>query len=446
MFAFSNYLQEMDLAVYLKLLAIVLPVYLIITWKFFLNIFDPLLSYVVMNSFSISLVVYMYLKSDVKPFLFTAFCLDVSFFWAGFFVFYSLSKRSFKNNFTILFSPTNPMNGRLYLKVSMVILLFASIALFTFRGAPIFSENPSNAKVELYAGGFGFVRYIQMIFPSIISGLSISFIIRHAILSKNSSFFQPANFFHFLCLVIVGLLLITLGGKSSLMSIVIFLGLGLTYLNFARYSLLYRKMLLGTVMAFFCAILYVFFVAFLTTGNFEESLNLLIIRSVASGDIFFFFYRYSIDSAFSEFGLLNFLHYLANPITSILRIENPTFGLGPFVLNYATGWPLSSFGPNAQFPVVGNIFFGHSFSWLFSFCLGMLLSFLRYGIIGYLTKLGTPGRIFYFFIIGFSTYIPSDLILIIQLTFMFFVFSCFVITAVGILKIYNRFSVCVHAL
>jgi len=418
-----NYLQAMNPYVYLALLAFILPTYLYLTRNFYLNIFDPVAMYIVMNSFAICLVMYMFIFDEIGYKSFSIFLLNNVFFWTGYAVIFVRYKTLYDQRLIKILNSVRSNESYVGIVLLTIVTVAVSILLFLSRGVPVLSENPSDAKILLYEGGFGPVRYIHMNFIPIIVGLSAIGIVLCFASCKKPSLLQRGNFRYIIIFTIVSLLLVAMGSKGSLLSITTFLSVGLYYLKINNMKQIYDKFIYITYVAFASAVAYLILIAFLTTGSSYDILSHIIVRFVASGDVFLYYYKYNLSDYYVNHGLKDFLLYIINPVASILRVAEPDFPMGAEILHYATGWAITSFGPNAQFPVIGDIFFGPAFSWLYSLTLGMLTGYLRIGSVKYLMRFGSYGTVLYLFLWSTSITIPGDLILFIQLTFMFILFS-----------------------
>lgn len=417
------YLQNMNQITYIILLFIILPASLFLTRKSYFNIFDPTAAYIIMNSFAICLVVYMYLYNDIGIKSLSIFILNQFFFWMGHLFIINKYKPMYSQHLTIIMGAIRRGNVFIGIVLMTMLLVTASVLLFVSRGVPILAENPGEAKVLLYEGGFGPVRYIQINFIPILIGLTLLAIILGAVNNKKNILMHISNIRYIIVLLLVVLLLVTMGSKSSLLAVITFLSMGLYYLKTCNNTLAYKKLINIAYVMFVFAVCYLILIAFFESGSLDEVVFHIIIRFIASGDVFFFYYKYNLTDYYINYNLIDYAKYVINPIASVLKLDNYDFPLGAEILHLATGWPLSAFGPNAQFPVIGDIFFGPFFSWLYSMILGLVVGYLRIGSISILSRCGAFGSTLYLYLWSFSISLALDLTLFIQCTFMFFLFA-----------------------
>lgn len=421
MHEFIIYFATINFSKFILIFISTFLVYYTIIRKFVLNLFDPLFIFIVFNVFSSSLVLYMYLSDDIKHYYFLSYFSSLLFFWSG----YSLVHKIYFTNTTkkeiisILHSLSTPALKENIILLAMILLLSSSF-LFAFRGVPILSDNPSDAKVLLYEGGFGPVRYIQMVYITILMPISvIALFTVSAIRVKRPALFRKSILLYQTILVLCIATMIIGGSKGGLLGLVTAMSLVVFYKNMVGRHRDTIRIYSFTFLFLLMAISYMVLVSFLTTGDVRNVPEQIAIRSLASGDVFFFYYYFPIAENFSGVSLLDYFSYISKPILAILRLAETEYPLGAILLNLATNWPLGSFGPNAQFPVVADIYFGPMFSWVYAFVLGSLVAFLRVGLPRYLSKNGTLGVLAYFFFFFSAAIIPVDFIYFLQTTFMF---------------------------
>jgi hypothetical protein len=127
----------------------------------------------------------------------------------------------------------------------------------------------------------------------------------------------------------------------------------------------------------------------------EGMLDGVVLRLFASGDIFFFWYYFDLSSTLSSFHPTEFLTYLGAPFLGMLGVIPQEFPIGAVIMNEAVGYPLSSFGPNAQLPVLLHMYFA-DYSYLIGGLFGLAFLYIRRNSYRLIGNFGAGG--FYFFV------------------------------------------------
>jgi len=161
------------------------------------------------------------------------------------------------------------------------------------------------------------------------------------------------------------------------------------------------------------------FLILVLTGNETTVFDSLIVRLVMSGDTFYFFYSYDLEHYF-KYSSIDYIPHVLNVFTSMIRLTEYEFPIGVLIMNYSLNLPIdkyASFGPNAQYPVEGLIYFGKYGMLIYSFIIGYIISYFR---ITYLKKMLQKPN--YFNLMKYS--VISSLIIIIatDVTYFFTVF------------------------
>ncbi|WP_179415477.1 O-antigen polymerase [Mucilaginibacter sp. E4BP6] len=357
-------------------------IYYMLLRKYIFFWFDPLLIYLIYNSFSIAFVLFLYFGDQrIKPFYLVTFLLSTVGLLLGLIV---GSKRGLKK-----LNQTNFINENIYnhydlvfdffLMISIIITIGSNLLMLISVGTlPILSADPSVAKVVLYTGGWGLVRRIDLV--------SVNFIFSIALLK----IFHPVNkistykkLFYWLSIAIGILILFTMGSKSSLVGILnSFFGVAIINLFFGNNIFKHLKSdrnikLIKTFGKYFLIAGFAYMFLVIAKSGVETSAgNTFITRLVGSGDTFYFFYAYDLYDNF-KLGPTDFIMHIINPILGFLRIAPYEYPLGAYMLNYAFGTPLDSFGPNAQHHIEGLLYFGKVGAFFYSFFLGAIIGTVR---------------------------------------------------------------------
>lgn len=123
------------------------------------------------------------------------------------------------------------------------------------------------------------------------------------------------------------------------------------------------------------AFVYALLVIFLSTMSNLLLYNLYI-RLVSSGDTFYYFYTFDLLKYF-DFNVIDFIYRSLNPALGMFRIVEHEKAIGELIISYVFGRAPEGFGPNAQHPIEGLIYFGKYFAWLYSLLIGYIIAYSR---------------------------------------------------------------------
>jgi hypothetical protein len=371
---FIRFAVELDIFfVFLAWLAFfILHIYIL--RKRIYNILDPLLFFCFFNSFSLCLVLNLSVSEDNYRYI-----LDLVVWTGAFFCGFLLYKS--KISWNIVLITTEKLNkeiAHVYFFLVFNILFVSTVALWVIRGVPLFAENPSDAKVALYAGGFGLVRYIHFLTPPVL----VFYSFYHLLKKQGSSSFRLMLWGYLAFSIVVSL---SAGSKSSLIFLVIIFGYIAKLYEKSSIPVFDAKLPIKIACIF--SIFAMFLVLALSGGDVLKSLA---IRLVASGDVYFFWYSNSAYDVMQNFDLSGFVSYVFNPLLAMLGIVAPDFPLGAIIMNESTGFPLSSFGPNAQLPIVMG-FYLYYIKYLLALFFGFFMAIVRVSSYKLLSKYGVFG-------------------------------------------------------
>lgn len=230
-----------------------------------------------------------------------------------------------------------------------VIVLLANVWMGATAGFPLFANDPSVAKVDLYSGGLGLVKRIDEA-PMLFLGASSLLLALH---SPRKWLFRAI----FAVTIVFGVLG---GSKGSLLTTVYFF----VYLMGRRYLLsdkLIRLFKYGCGLFLAAGTLLSLFILRGDQNSWIASFQALAFRVLFYGDIILYYYQPAVHQFFSHHAPLDFIPYALNPILGELRLVAYQKPLGFQMVNYTlnAGDELASIlGPNTTFFVVGRIFFG----------------------------------------------------------------------------------------
>lgn len=376
------------------------------------SLFDPLLFFLVFNSFSFVTIFFVsYFKRDYFAF-YDFLIFNVLFFLPALFIKpinFDLYKASFSSAIS--------KNGYLFYNIMAVCFILPTIIMWVARGVPLFSENATDAKVLLYADGFGVVRYIHFILPLYVFFVGMLFILDS---NANKQLNIISKITLILILLFVFLFFVTSGSKSALLPLIFCLAFANECYREARFYFIIKKIL---ILLFIVAIVLVFLVLFLSglSGSIGV-MNLLFsslgVRLLASGDLFFFWYEYGLNENYNP--SFSFWGYISQPLLAMLGVTTHEYPLGAVIMNEATGYPLSSFGPNGQLPVVLDLALG-PIKYLGAFFAGFSVFLLRYKSFYLIKKFGGGGAILFCILFFSATIIYTDIVLFFSTLYSFLI-------------------------
>jgi len=340
-------------------------IYFLIYKKHICSFFDPLTFFVFNLSTASVLIIKEGITSDVANIL--QFFLFQIFFWFGF----SRIKVNFDKPAKIDFSKVDIALMEYVTFTLFLIYLVANLYFFAIMGAPIFTDDPTLAKIESYRGGLGFVRRINWGVANFISCSAI-------VLSLVGEYKKL-----FLSILLIQIIFsATSGSKGGTLLSFIFLITLIANRNDFRIMpqiSIYKKLI---KYLFASALLIGTTVLFITTGDITLSLFGMYHRAMMAGDAVIYYYRPDIFESFSSYGLWDFIYHEVNPILGFFKLAEYESPLGKvlverYLASISAQELASDFGPNAPFYVEGHIYFGTIAGLGYSFILGYAVSYVR---------------------------------------------------------------------
>lgn len=389
----AEFIIGMNMGIYLPLILLVFAIQLIVCRKILFAWFDPITMYLVTSSFGIAFAIYLWIDKEINLDDFISFILSTSCFYIGMNIGNNQSKTkrgstnyNFRENYinTKSNKPTQKYSNHLYvfLFVSLVILILTNLALIAIFGTlPLFATDADAAKVAARGPGLGIIFRINSALLPISLAIIFSKLF-HPItdLRKNESLILYISFSVLLVLIISG------GNKSSIIPIV---GI-LSYLFLVNIRLKSSKAKIISKIIFILlgiGIIPLFIVLSKASvaGNTENAFDGLLIRLVASGEPFYYFYKYNLVQKMSSTPLDYIINSLSpflsmlkmDGLLSILGINPPQDALGSRMITEAIGLDVGKFGTNPQYQVEGAIYFGTIGSFLYSFLVGYTIIRIR---------------------------------------------------------------------
>jgi hypothetical protein len=242
-----------------------------------------------------------------------------------------------------------------------ILVLIGNVWMGVTAGFPLFANDPSVAKVELYSGGLGLVKRMNggpMLFLSASSLL----------LALHGRRRWPFR-------VIFGISLVVsvLGGSKGSLLTTVYLFVYLMGRRDVLSSQLVRLFKYGCGLLIGAGTLLSLFILRTGGGGWTVPIQALGMRILLYGDVILYYYQPAVLGLFKHLGPLDFVTYTLNPILGELRLVPYQMPLGYQMVNYTlnAGEELASIlGPNTTFYVVGHIFFGPVCGILYSALVG----------------------------------------------------------------------------
>ncbi|MBD1577791.1 hypothetical protein HC723_15435 [Vibrio sp. S11_S32] len=363
--------------------------------KHIYSIFDPLFFFIGFNSFAWS-TAFFSSEWNVFPILDIS-VMNLAFLLPALFI-KPISMNSYHQ---ALLLRLRAIDFQIFYTITIIMVL-ATLILWLFRGIPVLSDNPDQSKIMLYSGGFGIVRFIHMttpVFCCLFSLLSL-------ILNDNST---VKKMFLWFIIIISSFILVSTGSKSSILPLVFIFGF---VSCLAPYNKKAKRMKTATYWLLLFTIIVVFIVFSLISKStsFNVIFELFLIRMIAFGDAFYFWYHFHLESKMVQ---INLIYYLFEPLLSMLKLVQHPFPLGAELVSVATGDDLVSFGPNGQLPIVLALSIGYA-KYFIIFLFGCCLFWLRSNLHRIVSKFGIFGMLLFSSSFFLLTNIYADISLLLS--------------------------------
>ncbi len=359
-----------NINLYFLLTFFVFLTYFFIFKRVVTTIIDPLLLPLIYSAIGTTTVLLLFLNNTITNICFTSYCFTQLAFFAGFF---TLSRKTVQPEYTVSdISPSFVRQIKLAFVYFSIILILTQLFVYAQRGIPLFQFS----RLDTFVGGSGFGVYSRFIDISNIAIIYLYFVL---FFYKKSLYF---TWFYHLVLLLVLLFLFLSGSKTALLVIpyVLFTFLRLHKNNQLimqnSFVLNLRKRMIYILSFATVLVLIVIKVQSDITDSLANPFIGLLLRLVHSGDTFWYAYPWNMYAKID--GSHPFLA-LFNDTMGFFRIYNWSDlpeSLG-FVLIKLQHTLDGNYGPNARQNVFGLVYFKFYGSIIFSFLLGLGLSFIR---------------------------------------------------------------------
>lgn len=343
--------------------------YFLIYRKMFISIIDPVMFTVLFSTFGFSVVIFLYLTKSIDTKYLISYLLTQSAFILGFF-----SYKSLKRSQIVAPVKTQSFESEM-LFVNIVFFVCSSLYIiiqllsYVVVGIPLLSGN----HVDIYSnsGGWGILgRFIDVLKP-----VSIFLLIYYFFKKEVSLFFYLYKYF---VLAMVFVFFALAGSRSEFMTI------GLIFfcfliLNGDKLKQYFNKIRFYEIMLLSLAMCFVFFTIFFQSKHQEDGasgLSVFLFRLVASGDVYYFAYpNNNIEQISNAHPFLALFGDIFSTLRIVPRQDQPVV-IG-YQLFQLFGESDTVAGPNSRHNVFGYVYYGFYDSIIFSYVMGLSLSFVR---------------------------------------------------------------------
>jgi hypothetical protein len=324
---------------------------------FVISILDPLNMFIVAMIADSLLMFGLNWNSNVK----VEFTFFILFFWIGF----VFAGKIPSNSPTVRFNDDALLELEIVLFISFLIISIANLYLGFTAGFPLLSANPSDAKVETYTGGLGIIRHLDQ-GPYLF--LCCGCILLVAIGRKPR--------LPMMMLVTSSVFVALSGAKGALLPILFVMAFVANHTGLGqsqKYSGKLKKLAIPSIGAAFAVAT---MVLMKENGGISGAFAALSRRILLFGDVILFYYpqRGAIPELVHA-GPWDYFHYLVDPFLAMFRIVDYSSihpALGSMIANMENG-----FGPNAQYFVRADIFFGSIGGCVYCLVIGYLNGLFR---------------------------------------------------------------------
>lgn len=367
---------------YLIIFLISILIYYIFFKKYCRSIFDPLFFCLVACAISTSDVFFMYIFNLINKNFFYNYILTETSLIVGFHLFKPIKIKENINYYNKLKTNINKENYFLnvFYTLASVIYVIASVAFYYKSGLILFN---SQYRLDAYGNSTFIYGLLIGLLPFII------YILVHRLFSEKKRKISSVIYDYFILFFIV-ITLILDGSKSDLIIIVNITFLYLLYnnrfiINKSESLKKIKKFLKKFLFVIILLIIVITGIRIIVEQNNQSIFNKLVYRILANGDIYSFYYMSDAHYIFSRTPLdgLSFIFY---PIIYTSKKFINLFGfnvslkipdsIGYLMYHYFINPNVSS-GCNARHNVFGLFYFGYIGSCIYSFLIGLYVSFCR---------------------------------------------------------------------
>ncbi len=339
-------------------LFVISTIVLILAYRpFVIGILDPLNIFIVAMIADVVLMFGLDWDSSAK----IEFTFFIVFFWIGF----AFVGKIPTDNPTMQFNDDALLKLEIVLLLAFVIISIANLYLGFTAGFPLLSGRPSEAKVETYTGGLGMIRHLdQGPYVFLCCGCILLIAIGR----------RPT--LPMMMLVISSAFVALSGSKGALLPILFVMAFVINHKGLGQSQKYSRKLKKLAIPSFGAALAVATMVLIKENGGIAQGFVALTRRILLFGDVILFYYpRRGAIPELMNAGPWDYVHYLVDPFLAMFRIVDYASihpALGSIISNMESG-----FGPNAQYFVRADIFFGPIGGCIYCLAIGYLTGLFR---------------------------------------------------------------------
>lgn len=336
------------------------------------SILDPYFLAVISSIFCLTVVFLLFFTNNISLYLFLSYLFTQIGFFLGLYTFRV-------KNISIVISKTNSKGNKFSSLIAFYffsfIYLISQGIIYKINGIPLFMES----RLETFAsgGGTGVLGRISDV-SSIFSIYAFFLVIK---IDK----FRISEIYKYLTLLLIFITFFLSGSKSSFLIVfsvfwcfIIFTQIkGGDYVSY--FNLIKKNIKLVVIMSLSVVFIIINVQSSNPNNTSENSLNpflALCLRLLHSGDIFWYAYPNNVYSKISD---IQWFAALFNDTLGLLRIQDWSKLPEAIGITFKNIHHPSDIlqGPNARHNVFGLVYYGFFGSIFFSYCLGVVLSFIR---------------------------------------------------------------------
>jgi hypothetical protein len=366
--SFGLLLNE-HLGLFAGILVVSIVFYTLIFRRFYISILDPVLFAVLFSVFGFAVVWFLYFAGSIEPKYLASYLLTQIAFWLGLFSFKSLKKRQLISPYKPIIFQDQQLFEKVFFLVTSLLYLFGQLLSYQVIGIPLLLGT----HIDVYnnSGGWGMLgRILDVVKPCAI------FMLIYFLFKVNTSFFITIYKYFFLAVIILFFALSGSKGEFMSLGFIIFCFLLLNAVSYKKQFLKINKygvIILGVGVVF----------ALLTIvvqpggiGEGQTTTEVFLFRFVASGDTYFFVYpNNNIEHISHAQPFLALFGDIFSTVRIIPREKQPVV-LGVQLFRMFSDLDITA-GPNARHNVFGYVYYGFYGSIVFSYLIGLTLSFVR---------------------------------------------------------------------
>ena len=347
--------------------AAIFAVMLFIYRKHILHLFDPLLFYIVAQSFSIELG---FLIIDDVAYLINFLGCQLCFV-LGFFSMVGKSVKREDIKRSVFFTRSNNIElsvVKWYAVFALFIIVIANLILIKVNGIALFADDPSAAKVDNFTegGGLGIIRRINW---------GILYLVGLSMLSL----YLIKKDINYLLLFLIVLLVPALSGSKGALLYFVFCITLLSCFSDLKSSPAFNRLRTGSygLLVFAIFLSTVLISGGSTTDSFTDKIFKLATRFLYFGDAIIYYFNHDSITYFSKYGATDFVKDELNPVLGFFRLVPYQQPMGFRIINYYFNINSQTFGPNTPYYVKGNIYFGYFGAFVYAYFIGAAIGFVR---------------------------------------------------------------------